>query len=455
MEAAASFFDMYFGDMFAVQILCQALSLVYVATPFSRDLRSVLRFLAELVCVFAVYSLLYLCADLAFFYLGGSSSILMLFVDIVISLAYISLFHRGDFSRKLILAAVVVTVNWQVLNGMSALGMLNQWANFYLWLDIVLRVTKYVLLLLTAALLRRFSLDRFVPLPKRGVCLVAAVYYLILAFEIVLTLTEYSDAFLSLPWTVYAFMLAVSVLLYAVLYLLCDGYSRAIDTEIENERLRANIECRQVNDSQMLELQKLRHDMRNHASYMGALIAAGEYGRLSEYFSGISESLDGYASCVDSGNRAVDSVLNMEIAKAKPHGFSFRTELVVPPVLPIRDDHLCSLLSNMCDNAIEANLRYGVTEDILVSVYPRKDYLYVGVCNRIPEGADVSALFSGSSKREGGHGLGMRIMESVCGRYGGYLCCRAENGTVCVETLLEIAPCAQGEGAEKAARGRG
>lgn len=455
MEAVVSFFDMYFGDMFALQILCQALSLVYVATPFSRDRKSVLRFLAEFLCVFAVYSLLYFCADAAYMYFGGSSSILMLLVDIAVSLAYIVLFHRGDFSRKFILAAVVVTVNWQVLNGMSALGLLNQWADFWLWLDVILRAAKYALLLLTAVLLRHFSLDRFAPLPKRGVCLVAAVYYLILTFEIVLTLTEYSDEFLSLPWTVYAFMLAISVLLYAVLYLLCDGYSHAIDTEIENERLAANAECRQVNESQMLELRKLKHDMRNHASYMGALIAAGEYGRLSEYFSGITESLDGYASGVDSGNRAVDSVLNMEIAKAKPHGFSIRTELIVPPVLPIREDHLCSLLANMCDNAVEANLRYGVTEDILVSIYPRQDYLYVGVCNQIPEGTDVSSLFSKSSKRETGHGLGMRIMESVCARYGGYLCRHAENGTVCVETLLDISAGAGGAGEKGDGQNRG
>lgn len=60
------------------------------------------------------------------------------------------------------------------------------------------------------------------------------------------------------------------------------------------------------------------------------------------------------------------------------------TSILVPRKLPFKDEDLCSLLSNLLDNAMEAASQAGVAEPTVnISIIPRQEYLFIRVTNPV------------------------------------------------------------------------
>ena len=162
---------------------------------------------------------------------------------------------------------------------------------------------------------------------------------------------------------------------------------------------------------------------------MSELVRAERYEDLKktlDAFSPVNFQPECYVSC---GNHDVSAILTMESRKAYEKGFCLKTMLVVPPTLPLEGGELCSLLTNLIDNAIEANIRFGLKDDIIVRISLKEQYLYIAVTNSLPPDADSRQLlqFRTSKAEPDEHGLGLQIVKRIAEKYNGHFLADVEN----------------------------
>ena len=146
-----------------------------------------------------------------------------------------------------------------------------------------------------------------------------------------------------------------------------------------------------------------------------------------EYFRQSSEHLlPQLGQFIDCGNHPVNTVLNIEFAKARKENAEFVHQLVAPPVLPFsEDDDLCAALTNLLDNAIEECarlLRAGRTNvSIRLEIYPQKSYLFI-LCRNSTDRTELTRSGRGLRTTKGDdrlHGYGTRIITKAAEKYNG------------------------------------
>ncbi|MDY3765333.1 MAG: GHKL domain-containing protein [Lachnospiraceae bacterium] len=131
-------------------------------------------------------------------------------------------------------------------------------------------------------------------------------------------------------------------------------------------------------------------------------------------------------------NMIVNVILEEKARKAKMLGISFETDVSLPEELSIEMIDLCSIFSNLLDNAIES---IGVSKEIRVLSYLRSGYCMVQVINSITD--KNLKPFQHQKDREF-HGYGMPILHSIAEKYHGEFITFTENGFFTANMKLRI-----------------
>ena len=121
-------------------------------------------------------------------------------------------------------------------------------------------------------------------------------------------------------------------------------------------------------------------------------------------------------------NKTANAVLLLKAALCRERGIGFAFEGEVPAVLEIDEAQLCSVLSNLLDNAVEGAAGAAEGEHwVRVSAGVRGAYLVIEVLNSCESGALKYAVKAGgrpgSALRE--HGWGLQIVGELAKRHGG------------------------------------
>lgn len=131
-------------------------------------------------------------------------------------------------------------------------------------------------------------------------------------------------------------------------------------------------------------LRAIRHEIRNHNFYKKVLLGESKIKLARQYLERVSARDTRCLKSFDSGNYAIDVVMNHEMAAARELGVTLKPGILVPHRLPFRDEDICSLLSNLLDNAMEAAAQSGMENpEVEISILPRQDDLFIRVVNPV------------------------------------------------------------------------
>lgn len=130
------------------------------------------------------------------------------------------------------------------------------------------------------------------------------------------------------------------------------------------------------------------------------------------------------------GNAVVNAVLAEKEKRAKEQSVRMDINLAVEPEIAVSAVHLCSVFSNMLDNAIRATAAYKGERQILVSSGYAGDYFFVSVKNRCgrPERKSIRR----------GHGYGLEILDDIAKQYDGTFRHQWQNETYTAEIMLLV-----------------
>lgn len=180
-----------------------------------------------------------------------------------------------------------------------------------------------------------------------------------------------------------------------------------------------------------------RHDFHNHIQAMKIYLSSGRLDELGTYLGSLDQDLSQVDWIVKTGNLTLDAILNGKLSLANSLGIPIHAKATVPEHLAVSDMDLCTVVGNLLDNALEA-CRSLPAQERFIRVYIRmiKRQLYLSVTNSSGKVRRLGKVFL-SSKGEG-HGFGLKSIDRVAQKYGGYVNRQAEDGVFATEVLLPM-----------------
>lgn len=427
---------------FAIQAVCCVLVLNFPGNPFKREhpWRILLFVFLQVLGIFAAEILV----NALFITIveSGLRRFPNFFLsDLVIVAGYTVLFSRCPWKNRTILASVLY-VSFIVVSEFASKFAEVLTGDINAGSSSMVTVISYVFVLLIFLILCRFTITDIVEIPFRYFILLEAQILVSVAVIYFYTIAVATERGMEIDpyYTVTLFALyAIDIVGYSFLRIAARERTERILAMREKEKAEQVSALIQLSEQSLQNMREIRHDYKNQMGTMGVLLKEKRYDELEAYFSSLSgESIESI-SLIDSGNRYVDAVLNMEGSKAKACGVPFACSLRIPEELPFSETDLCGLLSNLADNAIEAVARGGKEGRVDMDLFYNGAYLCIGCRNTVPTDADRESLLSLQTQKKdaSNHGIGHRIVEKIVRKYDGTILYDVEGNVFSVKVMLE------------------
>jgi len=205
--------------------------------------------------------------------------------------------------------------------------------------------------------------------------------------------------------------------------------------QFQNARVELNA-LRQMQQSTVI----YRHDMRHHLTLIDSFAADGDLEKIKEYLASTEAAIDAMTPVKYCENETVNLILSSFENKAKKANVTFHTNVHLPEELNVNDTELCALLSNALENAITAA---GQLEDeglrkVYFHAVINDDKLIISTENAYVGKIEVEGDLPKSSKKEAGHGFGIRSMVDIVECHGGLYSFETEGGIFILRLMLPL-----------------
>lgn len=183
-----------------------------------------------------------------------------------------------------------------------------------------------------------------------------------------------------------------------------------------------------------------RHDYHNHMQSIKAMLEMGKKEELSEYLDNLEKDLDSIDIAIRTGNVGLDAILSSKVSIARKNNIEVNCTAKVPADLKISDVHLCAIVGNLMDNAIEACEKISAgSKPRFIRVYIGlfKSQLYISVTNSTKE-SKRRRLSELVTAKLGEHGFGLRRIDKLAEKYDGYVNRKNEPGVFATEVMLPL-----------------
>lgn len=212
---------------------------------------------------------------------------------------------------------------------------------------------------------------------------------------------------------------------FSVFYLY-DALIKSMDLRTENRiMLWENRSYKRELDLMRVSQQSVgsvKHDLVNHIGALKVLIDGHQEQEAARYIDHLLEDVKEIQSFVNTGNVAVDSILNFKIEEAVQNGISVIRELTIPYDLKLKGYDMSAILGNLLDNAIRAVSALDKEErKIYLKLRYNRGRLMIMVKNRykgeVKHTMD-NTLKSTKSDPEN-HGIGLSNVQKIVEHYHG------------------------------------
>ena len=205
----------------------------------------------------------------------------------------------------------------------------------------------------------------------------------------------------------------------------------------EKERYSAGVAAYKAMEGQYCQMERLRHDLKNHLIGLQGLLKDREWDKMERYLHKMIQEGAVSASEAATGRRALDALLFYKRKLAEGKNIVWECDLKIPKECLIDEFDLCILFGNILDNAIEAcekleqeNIRFVHVESRMV----KKCFLL-----EVKNGTDLQDICeTGHTGKENPewHGFGMQNIKNIVYRYNGMLNMEIQENVFVLSVLL-------------------
>ena len=189
-------------------------------------------------------------------------------------------------------------------------------------------------------------------------------------------------------------------------------------------------------DSLYRKLREARHEVNNKLLYVEEMLDSGRYEELGRFFKRSKEKLSPVLDMPDYGNKLINAIFWSKKEKAEEKGIEMDIKAYVPEDIPIEGHHLCSLLGNLIDNALEGSI--GVeSPKVSIIIQKKGSYLFCSVANTVERDIlkeNPSLKTTKSDSQE--HGYGVLMIRRIAENYQGMVDFKVEKGEFIASVML-------------------
>ena len=347
--------------------------------------------------------------------------------------------RKGKFLQKLFWIVIGITLicaagiigisSGMLLPGVTMDIILRQQSVARIQVLIVCKLLQTIIFFILA--LRKES-QRLISLPV----MILLIFLSATSFSTVLLLLEYGLG--PDPSTASQFLMlgaSMSVLaINLVVFVLYESLSRQAENNLQ---MQAKI---QQNDMLMRhseeitglydEMRGWRHDYHNHLQVIHGYLQLKKYEKLGAYLEQIERSITGMGLPVNSGNLLIDAIVGSKILFARNQNIQTDADIEAPSDLKMNDTDLSALLGNLLDNAVEACQRIadpGAKRFVEIEIRIIKGHLHVKVRNSTNGALRMQGANFLTDKSGRHHGVGIKHIDEITAKYGGYISRSHEN----------------------------
>lgn len=228
-----------------------------------------------------------------------------------------------------------------------------------------------------------------------------------------------------------------------IMVYLYDSLSKIFEEKTKVELVRREKEYYH-NQTELLqkgdrELRQFRHDIKNRLYVMEDMIRNGETEKTCDYISKLTEKLDNTKMYSQTGNIAIDSIINYKLTKASEKGITVESNIVIPEDIGIEEDDMVIILGNLLDNAIEAADRLSDNKYIGINFEYEMNNVYITIKNSYDN--IVNIVDGKMITRKGDslmHGIGLKSVGEVIEKYNGIMNFKHNDNQFVVDIILYI-----------------
>lgn len=205
-------------------------------------------------------------------------------------------------------------------------------------------------------------------------------------------------------------------------------------TQTRNQLLEENYQA--LNDIYTSNA-KLYHDLNNHLNVLYQFLEEGEMDEAKKYIREISQPIQKLTKTVWTGVDVVDVIINSKVEKMRNKGISWDIDAEFPKNTNIQPYDLCTILSNLLDNAVEAVERTGKPGNISLTIRKINYFLMIRITNScIGKNNSFATLPKTTKEDKTMHGWGLQNVQETVQKYGGTLKFRQEENQFSVDVMM-------------------
>ncbi|MBR2476867.1 MAG: GHKL domain-containing protein [Clostridia bacterium] len=207
--------------------------------------------------------------------------------------------------------------------------------------------------------------------------------------------------------------------LFFALYLY-ENLSKQAAVEKQQEIFQQQIKAQSKHLDEILvtqkEIRKLRHDLNNHNISIKAYFESNDCKAGLEYLEGMNKMIDVSKDTIETGNVALDAIINTKRSIAISKNIEFNTHIQIPENIFIDPIDICIIFGNALDNCIEAceHVIEGVKR-ITVNMVYEDDSIICKISNTALK--HKGKFLQTTKKHQDEHGFGIKNIETAISKY--------------------------------------
>lgn len=235
------------------------------------------------------------------------------------------------------------------------------------------------------------------------------------------------------------FLLIVSNFIIIYLY---DSMLRILAEKVQIKNMQHQIYYNHQSEllrSNQRNLQQFRHDIRNRLYALEEMLKQGKYQEAANYLEQIAGKLERVKMYSETGNIAVDGIINYKLTEAETNRIEVYCHVVLPESINIQEDDMIVVLGNLLDNAVEAAKNMESERKLALHMEYDRGCIFLSVkntyCHSIKE--KEGRLVTSKADKEL-HGIGLQSVDSVINRYGGMKKVSYDDSEFSVDVVLPL-----------------
>lgn len=221
-----------------------------------------------------------------------------------------------------------------------------------------------------------------------------------------------------LVWICFMIILNVAVV-YAIAHRKMATYYRQLSENYKKE-FEAEYSFFRDYKEQQEDTIKFRHDWKNHMLLLQQMLEKEEYGKAESYFKELTATTSKSVHKIATGNELVDMILSTKMNVLEDNEITLQCKGALSEFNFMKYVDGCILLSNLIDNAVEANVKVKGPHYILLAAKKTERLFYLEIRNPMKgslQQEDHRILTTKTEKEN--HGIGLQNVYDILEKYNG------------------------------------